>query len=85
MTQLIVAVQQEDNRDRHAQMRRLNRQLDRKGPIKGQRDDSLLVIRLRNPGGRPDSVRRYLDIHPGPIDWDRDVRAISRWRSQVFR
>ncbi|MCJ1303462.1 hypothetical protein MMC08_006272 [Hypocenomyce scalaris] len=75
----------DDNADGLAPMRRLNRDIDRRGPIKGVQNDAMLVIRIQNLNGKPDTVKRYLDVHPGPIDWTRDGRTISRWRSQVFR
>lgn len=79
------AVQNNKKAVDRALMRRLNKHLSRKGPIKGQRDDSLLVVRFRKPRGKPDEVKRYKDVHGEPVDWDENLRKISRWRSQVFR
>lgn len=84
-TELTHGAQEYDSADGLAEMRRLNKGLSRKGPIRGRPDRSLLEIRLRNPGGRPDTVKRYEDVHGEVVDWDSSSRKISRWRSQVFR
>ncbi|MCJ1231789.1 hypothetical protein MMC12_008468 [Toensbergia leucococca] len=64
----------------------LNQDIDRGHVIKDRRDDSKLVIRIKNLGGLPDSIHKY-GKKPRDVDWSDPaaIRAINRWRSQLFR
>lgn len=68
-------------------MRRLNPQINKDAARKGHRDDALLTITLKNPGGKADSVYQYALMVHGTIDFSSAarIRALNRWRSQIFR
>ncbi|MCJ1466145.1 hypothetical protein MMC07_004764 [Pseudocyphellaria aurata] len=61
--------------------RMANRGIDRTVAKRGEEDLSKLTITIRGLDGRPDKVHRYRK----PVDFSKPVKALNRWRAQVFR
>lgn len=62
-------------------MKRLNQGIDRSGAKRGERDDSKLKIELSMPGG---AIKTFEFPHQ-PVNWSLPLKALNRWRSQIFR
>ncbi|MCJ1256236.1 hypothetical protein MMC24_004057 [Lignoscripta atroalba] len=75
----------DDDADAQEALRLLNRAIDRAPAVRHRRDDSKLEIRIKNGKGKRDTVYRFHDQHPDPVDWAQPMRVLNRWRAQIFR
>lgn len=62
-------------------MRIRNRGIDRAVAKRGQPDASKCTITIKRLDGKPSRVYNY----SGKVDFNQPVRALNRWRSQIFR
>lgn len=62
-------------------MRLRNKGIDRAVAKRYQPDPSKTMIIIKRLDGKTDRIYQY----GGPIDFNQPVRALNRWRSQIFR
>ena len=62
-------------------VRKANEGIDRSVAKRGHPDMSKCTITIKGLDGKPDKVYKY----NGKVDFAQPVKALNRWRSQIFR